>query len=57
MAARIKAGTGIGPSIIEGARGEFTVWVGSDKVAQKTDDDFPTDEEVVLAVRKRLAKS
>ena len=54
MAARIKAETGIDPEVVEGARGEFTVWVGDDRVAQKTTDGFPEDDDVVSAVRRTL---
>ena len=56
MAALIKADTGIDPNVVEGMRGEFTVWVGDDRVAQKTDDGFPADDDVVSAVRQTLAK-
>jgi len=40
--------------IIEGARGEFTVWVGDDCVAKKDADGFPADSTIVEAVRRRL---
>ncbi len=53
MAALIKKDTGIDVEIIEGDRGEFTVWVGEETVAAKDASGFPTDEDVVKAVRKR----
>jgi hypothetical protein len=40
---------------VEGSRGEYTVWVGEEKVAQKTADGFPTDQETLVAVQKALA--
>jgi hypothetical protein len=40
---------------VEGSRGEYTVWVGEKKVAQKTADGFPTDQETLAAVQKELA--
>lgn len=52
MAAEIKKATGIEPEVVEGNRGEFTVWVDQKKVAEKTTDGFPTDQEAVSAVRE-----
>ena len=52
MAAEIKKATGIEPEVVEGNRGEFTVWVDQKKVAEKTADGFPTDQEAVSAVRE-----
>ena len=54
MAALIKQETGIDPEIIDGGRGEFTVWVGEEKVAKKDANGFPADEEIVTAVRRAL---
>jgi hypothetical protein len=54
VAALIKQDTGTDAEIIVGGRGEFTVWVGEETVAAKGADGFPTDEEVVTAVRKAL---
>ncbi|MDA1185217.1 MAG: hypothetical protein O2930_11310 [Acidobacteria bacterium] len=51
MAALIKQDSGIDPDIVTGARGEFTVWVDGTTVAKKSADGFPTDEEIVAAVR------
>ena len=55
MAALIQQDTGIEPELVEGARGEFTAWVGEVRVAQKTAFGFPTDEEILAAVRTALA--
>ena len=54
MAALIKQETGIDTDIIEGGRGEFTVWVGEETVAKKHAGVFPADEDVVTAVRQAL---
>jgi hypothetical protein len=54
VAALIKQDTGIDTAIIEGGRGEFTVWVGEETVAKKHAGVFPADEEVVRAVRRAL---
>ena len=51
MAAELKRNLGIKTKLIEGDRGEFTVWVGPSKVADKTNGEFPTPEAVVEAVR------
>lgn len=50
MAALIQRRTGANPELIEGGRGEFTVWVDGMVVAKKTPDGFPTDEEAVAGV-------
>jgi hypothetical protein len=57
VAALIKEKTGITPEVIEGARGEFTVWVEELKVAQKTADGFPADEDALAAVQKAVGRS
>ena len=57
MAAVIKEATGISPEIVEGARGEFTVWVDEEKVAQKTGDGFPSEEDALAAVRQALSRA
>jgi hypothetical protein len=41
--------------LIEGDRGEFTVWVGEKQVAQKGWLRFPSDEKILAAVRQALA--
>lgn len=57
MAALIKKKTGIDPEVVEGGRGEFTVWVDDKRVAEKTADGFPTDEEAVAAVHQAIAQA
>ena len=54
MAALIQNQTGLEPELIEGRRGEFTVWVGDQRVAQKEPNGFPTDDEILAAVQARL---
>ena len=57
MAALIKDELGIDTDLIEGGRGEFTVWVGDGVVAKKDTQGFPSDEEAVAAVKQALAHS
>jgi hypothetical protein len=54
VAALIQSETGLEPELIEGNRGEFTVWVDDVRVAQKTTFGFPTDDEALAAVRAQL---
>lgn len=51
----LKRELGIETELIEGDRGEFTVWVGEQKVAEKGWIRFPPDAKVLLAVQKALA--
>jgi hypothetical protein len=37
--------------LVEGARGEFTVWVDDRKVAEKDQNGFPAEMDIVNAVR------
>jgi hypothetical protein len=55
VAALIQRETGIEAELVEGGRGEFTAWVGKERVAQKTLLGFPSDDEVLAAVRAALA--
>jgi hypothetical protein len=57
VAALIKGDTGIEPELVEGTRGEFTAWVGDERVAAKTVFGFPTDEEIVKAVHDALSRA
>jgi hypothetical protein len=57
VAALIKSASGIDSVLVEGARGEFTVWVGNEQVAGKDDSGFPTDEDVLSAVQQALART
>lgn len=54
MAALIEKETGVKPEVIEGSRGEFTVWVDGKRVAEKTGDGFPSDQDALTAVRKAM---
>jgi len=54
LAAIIKSKFGVEPELIEGGRGEFTVWVGDQQVAQKGWLRFPSDEKVLRAVSEAL---
>jgi hypothetical protein len=40
--------------LVEGDRGEFTVWVGDEVVSSKDQQGFPEDENIVTAVREAL---
>jgi len=55
VAARIKADLGFDADVVEGRRGEFSVWVGDAKVAEKSGHDFPADDAIVAAVRRAAA--
>ena len=54
MAAVLKQELAVETELIEGKRGEFTVWVGDEVVAQKGPGGFPTEEEALAAVRRAL---
>jgi hypothetical protein len=56
VAAELKRGLGVDAALIEGDRGEFTVWVDQKRVASKNGEDFPPAEEVVDAVRAAMNK-
>jgi hypothetical protein len=56
VAELIKAELGIEPELVEGDRGEFTVWVGEQEVAKKGWVRFPSDQKVLSAVRQALAR-
>jgi predicted Rdx family selenoprotein len=55
VAALIKAETGVDSTVVEGARGEFSVRVDDHIVAQKSRTGFPSDDQVVQAVRAAIA--
>jgi hypothetical protein len=48
-AALIKNRLGVESELMEGNRGEFTVWVGDQQVAQKGWIRFPPDEKILEA--------
>jgi hypothetical protein len=56
VAALIKSSTGLDTEIVEGARGEFTVWVDGKRVAQKTADGFPEDQQALSAVKQAVGE-
>ena len=55
MAALIKDGLGIDSALAEGGRGEFTVRVDDEVVAKKDLQGFPSDEDVLAAVKRAVA--
>jgi hypothetical protein len=57
VAALIKDSVGADVQLVEGRRGEFTVWVG-DKVVAKKDPlvGFPTDDDALAAVQRALGR-
>ena len=53
MAALIKDSVGADVQLVEGGRGEFTVWVGDNVVAKKDPlVGFPTDDDALAAVQR-----
>ena len=56
MAAVIKQEMGVDAELVEGGRGEFTVWVGEEIVARKDSAGFPSEQEALAAVKRALAK-
>ena len=48
-AAAIKKELGLDAELVEGDRGEFSVWVGDQKVAQKRWLRFPSDQTITTA--------
>ncbi len=57
MAAYITEQLDIAVAITPGNRGEFTVWVDGEVVAEKTTADFPTEDQCLAAVRDALTSS
>jgi hypothetical protein len=57
VAALIKKDTGLDTELVEGGRGEFSVWVDVERVAQKEAGVFPADQDAVAAVRRALART
>jgi hypothetical protein len=54
VAELIKRELGVQPELIEGDRGEFSVWVGNHVVAKKGWLRFPSDQKVLTAVRQAI---
>jgi hypothetical protein len=55
VAGLLKRELDVETKLIEGGRGEFTVWVGDHLVAKKGWLGFPDDEQVLRAVREAIA--
>ena len=55
MADLIRRELGVETELVEGDRGEFTVWVGERVVARKGWVRFPPDQRVLSEVRQALA--
>jgi len=55
VAALIESETGIESELVEGGRGEFTVWIGDRVVARKDASGFPSEKEILAAVKQALA--
>jgi hypothetical protein len=51
VAALIKEKTGLETDVVEGGRGEFTVWLDGRRVAQKDANGFPSDDQVLASVQ------
>ena len=56
MAAAIKEALGVETELEEGARGEFSIWVGAKRVSQKGADGFPSEEDALAAVKQALGR-
>ena len=54
MAELLKKELNVETELVEGGRGEFTVWVGDEVVAKKGWFGFPEDEKVLAAVREAM---
>ena len=50
MAELLKKELNVETELVEGGRGEFTVWVGDEVVAKKGWFGFPEDEKVLATV-------
>lgn len=55
MAAELKQALGVDAELVVGSSGEFTVWLGEQKLAEKKWGRFPAPEDVVAAVRAASA--
>jgi hypothetical protein len=55
VAELIRRELGVEPEVVEGKRGEFTVWVGDRVVAKKGWIRFPKDERVLAEVQQALS--
>jgi len=55
VAAQLKQDLGIDADLVVGGSGEFTIWLGDHKIAEKSSGRFPEPEAVVTAVRSMSA--
>jgi hypothetical protein len=55
VAALIQGATGVEPTVVEGARSEFSIRVGDRVIAQKSSRGFPSDDDILSAVRSALS--
>ena len=55
MAALIKKETGLDSKLEVGGRGELSVWVGANKVAERSARGFPADAALIAAVKQAIA--
>jgi hypothetical protein len=56
VAAQLDRDLHVTADLVVGRRGEFSVWVGGRKVAEKTFLGFPPDDQIAAAVKKALAQ-
>jgi hypothetical protein len=56
VAAQVTEATGLDVEVVEGARGEFTVWVDGTVVARKDSRGFPADDDMVAAVKRAAGR-
>lgn len=54
MADLIEKDTGESSELVQGNRGELTIWVDGSKVIGKDSEGFPAEPDVVNAVRRAL---
>lgn len=57
MAAQLKEDLDVDTTLVVGTSGEFTVWYGSEKVAEKSRGVFPDPSDVVTAVRVAMSNA
>ncbi len=57
MAATLKDQLGVDTQLVVGNSGEFTVWFGNEKVAEKQRGVFPEPSDVVTAVRVAMSNA
>jgi len=55
VAALIKKETGLESELQVGGKGELSVWVGEQKVAENSSRGFPADAALITAVKQALA--